>query len=169
MNGNVTAESDRAPRGSPRSAIGDSQADPKLSLDCSHIRLRDWGEPYTFFPTPCRRRPPLPLLYGSRTGASWYAATVGLHPRVWRLGLHRRARGRRGCARDGERKTKRRKSVNEPSEVFALGPAAVWKRPPAREAAPALGANPAISPRPPQSNFGVLVLLFFLFFIFFFF
>ena len=53
------------------------------------------------------------------TGAEWgpagYAAAVGLHPRVWRLGLHWIAEEKRRHARDGEKETKRRKFFSEVS------------------------------------------------------
>lgn len=51
-------------------------------------------------------------------GPAGYAATVGLHPRVWRLGLHWRVRERRRHARDGEKETKRRKFFNEVCKQF---------------------------------------------------
>lgn len=69
---------------------------------------------------------PPPLLFlvctEAERGPAGYAATVGLRPRVWRLGLRPRAKGRRGRARYGERQTKRCKLLNEVSEHFALGP-----------------------------------------------
>lgn len=117
-------------------------------------------------PSPPLRRPPpspppLPRLYGSRRGADWLRGdTVGLHPRVWRLGLHRGARGRRGRARDGEGETKRRRSVNEVSGLFALGPLSGSGLQPEKLPS-AVGANPAISQRPQWSNF-VLFSFFFL-------
>lgn len=161
VNGNVTAEFDRAPRGSFSSDIGDSEADPKISLDRSHIRQEG---PVRFFP------PPLLLFLflvctEAERGPAGYAATVCLHPRVWRLGLHRRARGRRGRARNGEREAKRRKSVNEVSELFALGPLSGSGLQLEKLRLPsAVGANSAISQRPPWSNFVVFCLFVYFFF-----
>lgn len=120
MNGNATTEFDRAPRGGFLPPIGDEHTDPRLSLDRSHIHLRKRKDLDADFSHP-------PLLFlvctEAERGPAGNAATVGLHPRVWRLGLPRRANGRRGRARYGERQTKRPvKFVNEVWEHLALGP-----------------------------------------------
>lgn len=70
-----------------------------------------------FFPFPFSFPPPL-LGTEAERGPAGYAAAVGLHPRVWRLGLHRGARDGRRHARDGEKETKSRKFFSEASKRF---------------------------------------------------
>lgn len=76
MNGNVTTEFHWLPPCGIHTVVSEAQGERRLPLDRSHI-------------SPAREDP---LAFFLGTGAEWglagYAAAVGLHPRVWRLGLY---------------------------------------------------------------------------------
>lgn len=164
MNGNAAAALARAPLGSLRPAIGGSQAGPKLPLDRSHIRLRSRRDLRAFLPpSPLLLLLLLPFLLlllflvctEAERGSAGYAATVGLHPRVWRLGLHRRARRSRGRAGDGDGEPERRQSVDEVSELSAAGPPSESGLQPQKLRLLSAVAEPALSWRPSWTNSGV--------------
>lgn len=114
MNGNVAAKSDWLPPCGPHSATGGVYMERRRPLDRSHIHLRRRADLHAFFFFVFR----FCLGTEAERGPAGYAATVGLHPRVWRLGLHWRVRERRRHARDGEKETKRRKFFNEVCKQF---------------------------------------------------
>ena len=124
----------------PHSGSREIHSEPRLPLDGPHVRLEEAGgsgrlflffSPFFFFGFFFF---PLCLGTGAERGPAGYAAAVGLHPRVWRLGSRWRPRGRRRQARDGERETKRRKflqpSVDTASSVrcFSSTRPPAWKR-----------------------------------------
>lgn len=109
--------------------------------------------PVRIFPTPSP--PPSPRLYGSRTGASWLRGDRGSPPESMAAGFAPESEGEtRTCQTWWERETKRLRSVNEVSKVFALGPlSGSGLQLEKLRLHLAVGASPAISQRPQWSNF----------------
>lgn len=112
MNGNVALDFHWLPPRGSHSGTSEVYRERRRPLDGSQIRLRR-EDLYAFFFFPC-------LSTGAERGPAGFAAAVGLHPRVWRLGLHWRAGEKRRHASDGEKETKRRKFFNEVSKQFEL-------------------------------------------------
>ncbi|KAI9530231.1 hypothetical protein NQZ68_004248 [Dissostichus eleginoides] len=97
MNGNATAECDWLFPSGFHSETSDVSRERRLPVGRpAHPSEEKGGSLRVFF---C-------LGTGAEWGPAGYAAAVGLHPRVWRLGLHRRARETRRHTRDGEKENK---------------------------------------------------------------